>query len=222
MKRFKRVMAVALSISMLAGIAGCGKEVAPLTPTTVSESVEESVSESAPEATVEDVKRIDDNGKPIYDFDEFVNKEWSEAQKSAGYTSAYPQDAMRKVIGDRVFEILNDTDISALSPEDDLYKAITVYRQIVDREENDAKIQAIKKYLSKIDNVKNLKDIYALLGDEKYFCCNLLLNFYVDADDGGYNRLYFGTKSIGPVYDRLLSLLEQTKTPKKWTESLSA
>ena len=103
---------------------------------------------------------------------------------------------------------MDSTDLSTLSSDDGLYKAATIYRQIVDRDTNDDKLKAVKKYVSKIEKLKSIDDIYKLFRDERYFVSNYLLRFSVEPDDGGYNSLYLRPTGLGDIYDTLIALLE--------------
>ncbi len=206
MKKLKRFVAILLGASMLVGMAGCAKEPASDTPVSASEPLTESVSEKAEEPTP--LKLIDDNGKPIADFDEFVNGEWIKNQKTGGIALSYPQDKMRSTISERVKDILENTDISTLSPDDGLYKAITFYRQAVAPESKEDRIESVKKFIAGIDKTRSLKDLYALYRDERYLAFNSLLNFYVDSSDGGRNILVVKTSALGAPYDKLLAELE--------------
>ena len=201
-----------LSVSVLAGVTGCAKEQPSSVSVSASEPVTESVSEKV-EASAPS-KLTDDNGQPIADFDEFVNGTWRAEQKSNGTNLSYPQDEMRNTILVRVQDILENTDIGTLSPDDGLYKAITFYGQIIDSENIEKRTESVKDYLSRIDKIKNLNDLYALYRDERYMALNSLLSFYVDSTDGGRYILSFRTTSLSAPYDSLLSALESGEIPE--------
>ena len=212
MKTVKRFVAIMLSLSVLAGMTGCAKEQPSSVSVSASEPVTESVSEKVEAPALS--KLTDDNGQPIADFDEFVNGAWRAEQNSNGTNLSYPQDEMRNTILVRVQDILENTDTGTLSPDDGLYKAITFYGQIIDSENIEKRTESVKKYLSRIDKIKNLNDLYALYRDERYMALNSLLSFYVDSTDGGRYILFFRTTSLSAPYDSLLSALESGEIPE--------
>ena len=160
----KRVIACFLSFSIIAGMTGCSEVSSVSESVSVTESVsEESSVSSEPEVILEEEKEV------IWDFDEYINEEWKNEQRKNGETTVYFCDGHRQIVKERLVDILENEDISALSEDDGLYKEIVMYRQFVNAaEENEKNIESIKKYLSKIDSVESLNDLYDLYKDESY------------------------------------------------------
>ncbi|MCR4962095.1 MAG: hypothetical protein K6A74_11600 [Lachnospiraceae bacterium] len=201
----KRILiTITAAATVIAGV-GCGKGApasavseAPVQASMAVESPEggevSTEAEGAPAAAL-----IDDNGNPINDFDEFVNGEWRDEQKAAGATRVYIHDEHQKVVDERLMDMLEKTDISGLSTDDGLYKAITLYREAIGDEDKDARIGAIKEYISKIEKVKGLNDLYKLYCDERYAISNPIIRFRFGGDDYGYIGIFFEPQSLTNV-----------------------
>ncbi|MBP5281268.1 MAG: hypothetical protein J6Z22_02085, partial [Lachnospiraceae bacterium] len=222
-KWFARGMAMLLSASMMASMAGCSGsgDTGNSASETVSQSEEEpreqtSSSEESSEAepiTTEPMApaKIDDNGKPIADFDEFVNGQWRAAQAARedvkNYSSSF--DDLKKEVDSRYKDILKNMDLSTLSEEDGLYKAATLYRQILAGEDIPQRITSIKARLSKADKVKNLKGLYEIYADKENYRVDSMLNCDVAVDGNGYNSVWYDPKSnliaINENYDGYLT-----------------
>jgi predicted metalloendopeptidase len=143
---------------------------------------------SVSDATV--AVKIDDNGKPIYDFDEFVNGEWLKEREMSGDGVVASYFANNQVVDARVRDILENTDISEMSEDDGLYKAIMIYRELADYEDIAGRMDTVKKYLSEIEKVRTLDDLYKLYARPEYSIYNDLLGISVDADDYGDNMIF--------------------------------
>ncbi len=188
-----------MSASLCVCMTGCQTQtVSDGDPAQVS-SVEPvpSGEESAGDATaivpeVQEIVKIDDNGKPIYDFDEFVNGEWLKACEEAGTDSTVSAYfANDEVVKESVRDILENMDVSGLSEDDGLYKAIMIYRELADYEDIQGRMDSVKRYLSEIENVRTLDDLYKLYGRPEYSLYNDSLDFYVDPDDNGNMMVFF-------------------------------
>lgn len=133
---------------MLVQIAGCG-QAAPNSSDGKSEtavtsdvatsnnSAASSESSSAGESASNTASASDPTPKEyVWDFDALVNDEWKEDAKTKAeelgqdYYGTSDEDIKR--IDERLFDIFENTDISQLQEDSDLYKAIYVYRQLTD------------------------------------------------------------------------------------------
>ena len=107
-RRLSRGLAVLLSASMILSTAGCGggaqgaessaETKASITQTSsqAPDQSSEGGSEALPSQEVQApvTAKIDDQGKPIWDFDEFVNAQWKaehQGEESTTYTWAQMQ-----------------------------------------------------------------------------------------------------------------------------------
>ena len=153
--------------------------------------------------------KIDDNGKPIYDFDEFVNGEWLKEREMSGDGVVASYFANDEIVRTRVMDILENTDVSELSEDDGLYKAIMIYREMSDGEDISERMDAIKVYLSEIDKVRTLDDLYELYGREEYSPYNNAFHFNIAPDDNGHIELFFWPNARTDFLTYLQSLLEK-------------
>ena len=141
-------------------------------------------------------QKIDDNGKPIVNFEEFVNGEWKREQAAKDKGSVYARDESITLVKERIRDILENTDISGLSEDDGLYKTIMIYREFLNTENMPAKLSVIGEYLASIEKAKTLEDLYKLYTNERYSFVNLILRFDVKGDEYGDNMLYFSPVSL--------------------------
>ena len=118
-----RVISILLSAALAVQSAGCSKPAASRTGETGAIQKE----------TVGLEKRTREY---VWDFDAQVNDEWKAYAKKkadelhyAWYSKAV-DDEVRMT--ERIRDILDNTDLSTLSPDSDLYKTIYVYRQLND------------------------------------------------------------------------------------------
>ncbi len=199
-EKLKRTAALFLCASLFVCMTGCGGSNASEGDAsgTSSAEIQDEVPTDTGEAEAAGAgidTRIDDNGKPIYDFDEFVNGEWlnERAEAGDGIVSHYQEEEV--LIRERIKDILENTDISELSEDDGLYKTVSVYRELNDPDNISSRMNEIRDILSVIDRAGSLDDLYKLYGDERYSIYNTFLNCYVDADDGGYNVVYLNPYS---------------------------
>ena len=91
-------------------------------------------------------KKIDDNGKPITDFDEFVNREWYAAQAQNSDPCYYYIDDERAAANDKYSEIIHE-DISNISKDDNLYNAVYFFNELSDTSDLNHRYEKIKEYL---------------------------------------------------------------------------
>ena len=148
---------------------------------------------SEPENTVTQAPRpkIDDNGKPVTDFDEFVNGSWKREQEALDKGNVYAWSDETTHISDRVREMLDDTDISELSADDGLYKAVMIYRSLTDIDDMQARLATVREHIAPIAKVRTPEDLYKLYADEEYLIYNALFRFEVKGDVYGNNMLNF-------------------------------
>ncbi|MBO4748976.1 MAG: hypothetical protein J5546_01525, partial [Lachnospiraceae bacterium] len=139
--------------------------------------------------------KIDDNGKPIVDFEEFVNGEW-EAEKAQGGKSTSYFSAETDIVLKRMFDIFDNVNPNALPSDDALCKAVTLYQQLLRDEDGEQRIATLKKYLEKIDKCKNLKDLYQLYADPTYKTYNKVFHFNVGMDADGYNSAWYAPETV--------------------------
>lgn len=134
--------------------------------------------------------KINDNGTPISDFDEYVNREWKLEQKAANKDRALAVDESRSLVNERLLDILNNTDISGLPEDDGFKKAITVYREIRDHNDISDALNTIRDFIAPIEKTRTLEDLYELYSTEKYSLFNLILRFEIGGDANGNNMQY--------------------------------
>ncbi|MBQ3905301.1 MAG: hypothetical protein II743_00890 [Lachnospiraceae bacterium] len=194
-----RCIATMLSLTMILGSTGCGSNgnaeqssesivaSSQVESQTASEEstepssgeIEESSSESTVASSEEAPRKSIKEGvekEYVWDFDELVNAEWVEQAKEehpGGYTK---YDGYFDLMYQHFYDILENTDLSTLSPDSALYKAIYIYREQKDPSSRDKKINAsIKARLDRIENAKSLEDLYELYADEEYCRYNRLM-----------------------------------------------
>lgn len=203
-KRFwAKGLAVLLSFSMVATMAGCGGagkgEGSSSESTQVtSEIVESSEAGASTEVTttpepVATVSKINDNGKAIWDFDEFVNSAWKEEKKNGDKDGVTTWGERDKELNDWVTDLVWNTDLATIPEEEGLSKVITLCRQIEDEgfESRADRIKTVKKHLDPILKAKKLEDLYKLYGMEEYAYYNHLLQFTIHEDWNLYNSAWF-------------------------------
>ncbi len=203
-----------LSISTLAA-TGCGKGGSQAT------NVEGTATASAATSA-----KIDNNGKPITDFDEFVNGEWEKQKEQAGRGSDLIWWDEKAKVDEKLKEILENTDLEKIDEQSGLYKAISIYRNILDTTDYDERIASAKEHLKAIEDANTLDDIYKLYQSDEYMLYSGAFKFAVSPDDNGYNVLFFspdsmtgriefqkdllsGTTSDNPAREQLLTMMEK-------------
>ena len=128
-----RMAALFMSASLFVCMTGCQTQTVPGGSSSVSSGDSVSGDDAGqgagdPVSGTRENTRIDDNGKPIYDFDEFVNGEWLKEREMAGDGVVCAFFANDRIVRDRVMDILVNTDLSGLSEDDGLYKAVIFQR----------------------------------------------------------------------------------------------
>ena len=187
-QRISHKLALFLSVTLLAG-CGNAQQGGDPTPTAVQVSENAATPTEAPEPTEAAPAKINDDGRPIADYYEYVNGDWLKEQEGKEQRNGWRED--KQQIYDRVKDILENTDITSLSEEDGLYRLIMLYREITDTEDAAQRIGSIRAYLKPISAVTGLNDLYKLYADPRYSVYNYLLRFEVMPDDYGYNEQEF-------------------------------
>lgn len=195
-KSFAKGMAIVLCASMMSGIVGCGntQEASSVQDASIAQASEELqvvADETAEKDNVQDFVRINDNGKPISDFDEFVNGEWKKQKEQENNGSSTIWWDEQYQVKEKVRDILDNTDISGMNEEDGLYKAISIYRHILDTTDSEQRIASAKKHLKPIEEIKSLEDIYQLYQSEEYMMFSTAFHFKMIPDYGGYHIACF-------------------------------
>ncbi len=155
---------------------------------------------------------MDKKVKPSEDFFRFVNGTWLDnTEIPADRTRWGSFDELRKNTDDDVKSILEEAIKSKrYSSNTDQGKAINLYKTIMDTvTRNKNGVKPLKPYLDKINAVKNVADLQALLTEMHRNGSGL--GFFgtsvsTDAKDSNRNVLYLGTGSVGlPDRDYYLS-----------------
>ena len=203
-REWKRWLCAGMSAVFLLSTAGCGLAQGEGAQTEVSQSVEtgtdgsqqgsendegSSVSvQDGSEASGEQGKADEDpnkKGEVIYDFYDYVNEDWIKSQDSKAYSYVYDTD---EIVKERLAALLDQIDVNALDPQEDLYKVAYLYHQLTDTEYREKYGNAkFKKFLDRIDKVKNLKELCALYQEEDYEKYNALISYQIVPNVNIYN-----------------------------------
>ncbi|MBE5842730.1 MAG: M13 family metallopeptidase [Butyrivibrio sp.] len=215
-KNFARGMAFLLSTSMIGGVVGCGDA--------KTETKIETETEKETVATVENssTDEIVDNNTYITDFDEYVNGEWKKQKEQENNGSAAFWWDEQKQSDERLWDILDNTDLNGISEEEGLFKAVSIYRNILDTQDYDQRMDSIKEHLAPIENVATLDDIYNLFQNEEYLLYSGAFNFVITADDNGYNATIFSPESMMSSIEFQKGLITGDAGDEKAREDFSA
>ena len=202
----RRKIALALTVCMSVGSAGCSKvevntEQESVPDLSVSVVSQNDISVSEPVVR----EKIDDNGQPIRDFDEFVNGEWKKEQEGKEAAVVFQFTETAEELWEGVCAILDEKELEGLSEEDGLYKMITIYDQLADTSDTPERIETFKTYLAQIENARTLDDLYRLYEDDRYAACNTILNCDVANDGWKFMDLtlapFFLEKEGGKIFE---------------------
>lgn len=189
----KRYFSLFLSIILVFCLIGCSpsNDQPDITDTEIQPSPdsEEAVSD------VEFSGKIDDNGKPIYDFDEFVNGEWR-SQYEGSDSSVRSNNEIYDLYLDRMRDIVENTDLSELDKESGLYKAISLYNELSDTSDAPQRMKHIKDYLQSIEKIATLTGLAYFYSQDKYVNNEYVFWFSVKPDEFGYNRLFYNPGNL--------------------------
>ncbi len=185
---FSLLLSVILSLSLIgcspdsgqSDVSNAGVQSSPGTGDAVSDADD-------PVSNTEGSGLITDNGKPIYDFDEYVNSEWRRKYEDGGKT-VYIETEMYDLYFERMKDIVQNTDLSSLDNNSGLFKAISLYNEICDTSDNSTRLGSISAFLHSIERIDNLTELYS---NEIYLNNDYVFHFYVRPDSGGYNSVYF-------------------------------
>ncbi len=145
---------------------------------------------------------MDKSVKPGNDFFRFVNGSWSEkTQIPPDKTRWGSFDELRQDTDKDALAILKEAAVNKnLDPKSDQAKAVNVYNTYMDTiSRNKLGIEPLKPYLSKINNVKKVGDIYKLMtemepkGGIGFFGVGV----GADAKDSNKNVVYLGPGALG-------------------------
>lgn len=210
------IMTAVISVSVFAQMTGCAGNAGEVKEPAAEEvQVTPTVAETQPEPEVpEEKKKIDDNGKAIVDYDEFVNGAWlKEQEENSGHTVA-GQNVDKELVKERIRDILENTDISSLPEDAGITRIISLYREMTDTDDLDERMKTIRAFLEPVNKLKSLEDLYKLYGREEYNVYDYVLSFQVKADENGYNVEHF--KPFGNEENVVLTqkLIEDNDQPE--------
>jgi len=144
---------------------------------------------------------MDKKVKPADDFFRYVNGTWVDQTEIPGDKTRWGSfDELREHTNNDALAILKDAAAKKLKPTTDQGKAASLYRTIMDTiARNKAGISPLKPYLKKIDAVKDVKSLQALLAEMEP---EGGLGFFgagvgADAKDSNRNTVYIGPGSLG-------------------------
>ncbi|MBP5607692.1 MAG: hypothetical protein J6X66_05420 [Lachnospiraceae bacterium] len=198
-KIFERLLAGVISASLILPMSGCTDKVREEPPSAVAEATPTQAAVQAESTPEPAPAKIDDNGTPIADFDEFVNGEWLSKQEADGSKTTAASWETGELIEERVKDILENTDISGMSEGDSLAKVITFYDEALDTEDMEGRMKYIRDYLAPIANAKSVDDLYELSAKEEYSIFDTVIRFEVQSDGYGSN-----TETYAPYRDTKL------------------
>jgi putative endopeptidase len=145
---------------------------------------------------------MDKKVKPGNDFFRYVNGNWTDKTEiPADKTRWGSFDELRQDTDKDALAILKEAAVDKkLDPKSDQAKAVNVYKTYMDTiSRNKQGIEPLKPYLAKINNVKNVADIYKLMtemepkGGIGFFGVGI----GADAKDSNKNVVYLGTGALG-------------------------
>ena len=144
----------------------------------------ESNTEISAEETSSDTEK-----EKVWDYDALVNEEFlkkAEAKiNDEGYNHYSLFEESNELLCDRIVDIFENTDISTLPEDNGLYKAISVYNQLIDENwQNSSSIAAVIEKLSVFDSINTLEDLYDISTDSFYGSFNCGLHREVIYDQG--------------------------------------
>ncbi len=145
---------------------------------------------------------MDKSVDPANDFFRFVNGQWlDKTEIPADRTRWGSFDELRKKTDEDVMIILKDAlKDKSIDPKSDQGKALSLYKSILDTvSRNKQGITPLKPYLDKIDNVKNAKEVVALVTQMEPEAGLGFFGSYIgtDAKNSTRNVVYIGTGSLG-------------------------
>lgn len=145
---------------------------------------------------------MDKKVKPNDDFFRYVNGTWLDNTQIPGDKTRWGSfDELRENTNNDALAILKEAAANPkLKSNTDQGKAANLYKTIMDTvSRNKAGITPLKPYLTKIDKVKNVKDLQVLLTEMESEGGLGFFGAYIGADakDSNRNVVYIGTGSLG-------------------------
>lgn len=137
------------------------------------------------------------------DFYNAINKEWlSNTNLQEGYISYGTFEEVCGKVNNDIYNIILDIQKNKDNYEknSDELKVLNLYNNYLNMEKrNELGIEPIKKYIDKINNIKNVDDIKEVLWDSEFSYFQGLVNLGVGPDykDSSKNVLYVGRNSLG-------------------------
>ena len=202
----KRCFSLILSFSLIFGLIGCSpSNDQPDNPDTYVTASPDSevIADPVPEDT-----RISDNGQPIYDFDEFINGDWYKERSGNSESVTYLSEEYYNYI-ELVKDLLESSNLSSLNEDDALYKVVSLYYELKDRSEPDARLESIRKYLEPINQAQSFSDLYKLYSIPEYAIFNNLIDINVKPDYYWDNIAFVSPYSRKEFFDVLKNALDE-------------
>lgn len=144
---------------------------------------------------------MDTKVKPGDDFFRYVNGTWIDQTEIPGNKTRWGSfDELRERTNDDALAILKEAAGKNLASNTDQGKAANLYKSIMDTvARNKEGVTPLKPYLAKIDKVKNVKDLQALLTEMEAEGGLGFFGVYVSADakDSNKNTVYISPGSLG-------------------------
>lgn len=141
---------------------------------------------------------MDKSVSPNDDFFQFVNGTWvKQTEIPSDRTRWGSFDELRQNTDADALAILKEAQADKkLDPKSDQAKAVNLYKSILDTvSRNKQGIAPLKPYLAKINAIKNIKDVQALLTEMEPYGGLGFFNTNIGADDKNSNR---NVVSVGP------------------------
>lgn len=145
-----------------------------------------------------ELQYMDKSVKPSDDFFNFVNGTWvKQTEIPSDRTRWGSFDELRQNTDKDALAILKEAQADKkLDPKSDQAKAVNLYKTILDTvSRNKQGITPLKPILAKINSVKNVKDIQALLIEMEPYGGLGFFGSYIGSDDKNSNR---NVLSVGP------------------------
>ncbi len=212
-KLVERLLAGAISASLILPLTGCRGEVVETPPSAVEQVTPTQAPVQAQPTPEAAAVKIDDNGKPIADFDEFVNGQWLKEKEKAASASTTATWEYEDMIEERLEDILENTDISGLSDKDGLAKVIRFYNEAVSMEDMEKRIKGIREYISAIAGIKSLDELYKLSATEEYSIYVTLTRFVVQNGENGDNTEVYAPYSYTEEIQSTLDIITGDEKP---------
>ena len=209
-----RMIAGVISASLIFPMTGCTDKVQETPPSAETEATPTQAPVEAEPTPEPAPAKIDDNGKPIADYDEFVNGEWLKEQAAEDSGSVAASWETGELIEERVKDILENTDISGMSEDDGLAKVITFYEEALDTEDMEGRMKYIRDYLAPIANVKSIDDLYKLSAKEEYSIFDTVIRFEVLSDGNGGNTETFAAYRDTKLVEKTLDIITGDDNPE--------